>query len=281
MSSNYLTAVMFDLNAIHKEIVAAETTAKQKAADAGDVLTGLKAELAHGEFKPWIEQNCEFSYRTASAYMRVAKLKDADRCTFDRCASIAEVLDVMRQPRPAANSDEEPEAITTARRRAEIVKKIDGMSHEELEGFMPLILEVLGDVPHPINDALPKITAEDYANLIEQIHKRGQLLPIVRWEGLILDGMNRLNACKELGIEPVFEDWPEDADMDLVSCYCLTMNGLLEVDTRTRYENGPTPEYVSWAYLSRDRRGAPDATLWDCWVWAYVQWKADRSRDGA
>ncbi len=39
----------------------------------GHLLSEAKSHMKHGEFIPWIKQNCEFSRRAASTYMRVAK----------------------------------------------------------------------------------------------------------------------------------------------------------------------------------------------------------------
>jgi phage N-6-adenine-methyltransferase len=49
----------------------------------GELLTAKKAELRHGEFKPWIAANCEFSYQSAARYMQVAEKKSLTRETFE------------------------------------------------------------------------------------------------------------------------------------------------------------------------------------------------------
>ena len=84
---------------LHMQIVDAESMAKDNAADLGDRLIAKKAELKHGEFKPWIEANLTFSYRKPAEYMQVARAKGADLRTFDACTSIREVLDLGKQPK--------------------------------------------------------------------------------------------------------------------------------------------------------------------------------------
>ena len=56
--------------------------ARQHAAGAVDhaILVGkllwlVKRKLGPGEFRPWIEQHCEFSHRTAKRYLRAALWK--------------------------------------------------------------------------------------------------------------------------------------------------------------------------------------------------------------
>ncbi len=80
------------INEKHREVVALGRTAKEIAAEIGEELLAVKAELKHGEFIPWVEQNCAFAYRGAAEYMQVARTKNAERRTFDACSSIREVL---------------------------------------------------------------------------------------------------------------------------------------------------------------------------------------------
>lgn len=46
----------------------------REAKAAGEELLWVKKCLKHGEFKPWIKENCRFSYDTAVQYMRVVKI---------------------------------------------------------------------------------------------------------------------------------------------------------------------------------------------------------------
>lgn len=52
----------------------------------------MKQKLAHGEFMPWVSNNCSFKRQTAQDYMKVAKAKYQSAGNFARCESIAEVL---------------------------------------------------------------------------------------------------------------------------------------------------------------------------------------------
>lgn len=54
---------------------------------------------------------------------------------------------------------------------------------------------------HPLADAFPLIEGQDFEDLVSDIDKNGQLHPIVRFEGKILDGRNRYKACQRLGIK--------------------------------------------------------------------------------
>ncbi len=66
-----------------------------------------------------------------------------------------------------------------------------------------MILEI-----HPANLAvLPEMSPESYAKLLEDISGFGLRYPIILYQGKILDGKYRYQACIELGIEPWCEDW--------------------------------------------------------------------------
>ena len=48
------------------------TRAVKRAIRIGELLTEVKAEVAHGEWIPWVEENLVFGQREAQRYMRVA-----------------------------------------------------------------------------------------------------------------------------------------------------------------------------------------------------------------
>lgn len=94
------------MNKLHQEIEGAELTAKEKeltakekAAELGDMLIAKKAELKHGEFMPWVEANCSFKRQRAQDYMKVAKAKYQSAGNFARCESIAAVLALGKKPK--------------------------------------------------------------------------------------------------------------------------------------------------------------------------------------
>ena len=57
-----------------------------------------------------------------------------------------------------------------------------------------------------------QMTDEEFSGLVEDIKEKGLQCPITRWRGEIIDGVHRLLACLEAGVEPVFEDLDDDAD---------------------------------------------------------------------
>lgn len=56
----------------------------------------------------------------------------------------------------------------------------------------------------------PPMSAEEYQGLKESIRAFGMIDEITLWRGQVIDGLHRLRACLELGIEPRFTTLPDD-----------------------------------------------------------------------
>lgn len=73
---------------------------------------------------------------------------------------------------------------------------------------------------HPVANLFPMLPSEELQELADSIKQDGQLQPIVLSpSGRLLDGRNRLAACKLAKVEPVFEVYEGDED-----AYALTVN---------------------------------------------------------
>jgi ParB-like chromosome segregation protein Spo0J len=84
------------------------------------------------------------------------------------------------------------------------------------------VATVQGDYePHPAASIFPVIGEEDYNALKEDIRAHGQIEDIVLLGGKVLDGRNRLRACRELGLEP---RWCELTECDDPIAYVLSKN---------------------------------------------------------
>lgn len=65
--------------------------AKDIVVDIGERLMEVKKAMGHGNFKPWVAENCMFSYRTAADYLTIAKVKMRRAALLGQCSSIREV----------------------------------------------------------------------------------------------------------------------------------------------------------------------------------------------
>lgn len=63
---------------------------------------------------------------------------------------------------------------------------------------------------HPLAEIFPLIEGYEFAGLVEDIRINGLREPIVLYGGQVLDGRNRLRACKTAGVVPRFETYAGD-----------------------------------------------------------------------
>jgi len=59
---------------------------------------------------------------------------------------------------------------------------------------------------HSATGLFPPMSDEDFAQLKADIQQNGQKMPILVYRNKIVDGRERLRACRELGIDPRFDD---------------------------------------------------------------------------
>jgi FtsZ-binding cell division protein ZapB len=57
---------------------------------------------------------------------------------------------------------------------------------------------------HPLCTLFPRLSGNEYQNLVEDIKKNGLMDPIILHDNMILDGGNRYRACIDAGVEPEF-----------------------------------------------------------------------------
>lgn len=70
--SNRLAALAADIRAAHQDSCRAAITLAERALAAGTALIEAKRLVAHGEWQPWLRENCGLSERTARRYMALA-----------------------------------------------------------------------------------------------------------------------------------------------------------------------------------------------------------------
>ena len=69
---------------------------------------------------------------------------------------------------------------------------------------------------HPFADLFPMMTSDELSALAADVAEHGLRHPVVMYEGMVLDGRNRLLACEQAKIEPTFEEYAGDDPLSLV-----------------------------------------------------------------
>ncbi|MGO7787372.1 DUF3102 domain-containing protein [Rhizobium ruizarguesonis] len=75
-SNNRLPVLAASIKTEHDECVAAMRQSLSHALAAGDMLMEAKTLVGHGEWLPWLAENCPIPKRTAQLYMRLAKHRE-------------------------------------------------------------------------------------------------------------------------------------------------------------------------------------------------------------
>lgn len=68
-----LATVANDINKLHENFTSKANEALKLAFECGKKLAEVKAQLSHGDWKVWVEENLDFSLRHAQRLMRLAK----------------------------------------------------------------------------------------------------------------------------------------------------------------------------------------------------------------
>jgi len=73
---------------------------------------------------------------------------------------------------------------------------------------------------HPLCTLFPRLSGYEFDCLKHDIKENGLRTPITTYQGMILDGGNRYQACIDLGIRPMFEEFVGEA----IGAFVLTSN---------------------------------------------------------
>ena len=69
---------------------------------------------------------------------------------------------------------------------------------------------------HPVAELFPMLSAAELSELAASIKREGLINACVRQGGVLLDGRNRLAACKLAGIEPTFTEYHGDSPVAFI-----------------------------------------------------------------
>ena len=79
---------------------------------------------------------------------------------------------------------------------------------------------------HPLANLFPPMRKTEFEELCADIKERGQLHSILTFNGLIVDGRHRWQACALLGIPPITKEWDGGDDM---------LGGVLSLNLKRRH----------------------------------------------
>ena len=101
---------------------------------------------------------------------------------------------------------------------------------------------------HDLSGLFGDMPKDDFAKLTEDIKRHGLQHPIVTWQGKILDGWHRYNACKSAGIEPKFVEFSGNSiEQKAPALLPAVERGDIGLLTAERVANTYAPEVIAKA----------------------------------
>lgn len=99
---------------------------------------------------------------------------------------------------------------------ADMVTQNLAMAELSVVRNMDELSERFGMKVHRANSVWPMMDDYDIERLADSINRSGLLKPILVQDGVLLDGKNRLAACKIAGVEPTFKEFEGDDPTDYI-----------------------------------------------------------------
>lgn len=192
-------ALKNEINAHHRECLKSAGDAVHHALECGRLLCEAKAEIEHGQWTAWVEQYCDFSYRTARDYVQAFKVHGLLGHKLEVPAtSISQIKNLLPAPErtnpssgvklagvatippPVANTNQGLGSVTDS-------EPVEDFTASDTDGTDVSTEAAGGDFP---SDRCPACN-------------------LVRWEA-VEEGF-QCGSCGHWHGEPVAEDEPEDA----------------------------------------------------------------------
>lgn len=105
-------------------------------------------------------------------------------------------------------------------------------------------------VIHEFANLYPMLSEEELQEMADDIAQNGQQNPIIIKNGVLIDGRNRLAACKLAGIEPLIQEYDEDLDESGIKSLVLSLN-----NNRRHLSKGQKAMSVAIAYPDPEKGG--------------------------
>lgn len=114
-----------EINALHEELTGNAQRSLRLAIRAGELLATQKANLPHGAWLPWLNENVNFSVRTASRYIAIYEARD--RLKSDTVSNLKTAYRLLTDKIVPMTSEEAERSLGVVRRN------LHALSHELME----------------------------------------------------------------------------------------------------------------------------------------------------
>ena len=191
----------------------------------GKRLIEAKEQLKHGQWGKWLEEKVDFSQRTANQFMRVAtEFSNSQSISNLGTRKLFLLLDVPVDNREEFIDKNNLEEMTTRQLQKE-VKNLQSNSLEYNE-LKIIDIEIAKLKPLSSHDKYFKnMTGEEWIRFLKSIQRLGIIEPILISQNYeIISGVQRVRACKDLGISSIPCRMKKYSDTDVMLQDCLISN---------------------------------------------------------
>ncbi|KXL53396.1 ParB-like nuclease domain protein [Anaerotignum neopropionicum] len=178
----------------------------------GKILIKVKDSLPHGKFGEWLENEVDFSQRSANQFMKIAREFGSNSQAISNLESTKLYLlaELPADDRENFMNENDVKNISTREMKQKIKdykKNSNGFWNivDKIRDANKYNIPVDELKPFPNNtDYFPDMKRRNYIDFLESIEQYGVLNPIlITRDNTIISGHQRVRACKDLGIETI------------------------------------------------------------------------------
>lgn len=200
-----------ELVQIEKEIIKLKNQTAENMIQIGYKLIEAKEKLSHGEWGNWLENRVEFSQRTANQLMRIAKEFGTNSQAISNLeiTKVGLLLDVPTEKREEFIENHDLKTLSTREIKKIIKETVNKIETDSVidrnRDFNIYELSVDDLIPLAEHEKyFPVRVGKEWINYLNCVDKYGitERVLIAR-DNTIIDGHERVRACKDLGIKTV------------------------------------------------------------------------------
>ena len=170
----------------------------------GKRLIEAKKQLQHGQWGKWLEEKVDFTQRTANQFMRVAtEFSNSQSLSNLGTRKLFLLLDVPADKREEFIDKINLEEMTTR----QLQKEVKNLKSNSLEIDESKIIDIEVDKLKPFSihgKYFKDMNGEEWIRFLKSVQTQGIIEPIlISQEYVIISGVQRVRACRDLGIKSI------------------------------------------------------------------------------
>lgn len=200
-----------EIQEIETNIIRLKRETAENIIQIGLELSRAKDKLSHGEWGDWLRDKVDFSQRTASTYMNIAKAFGSNSQAISNLSvtKLGMLLDVPEDKRENFIEEHNVKDMST-RELKEVIKSAsdDGIGESCIDYVMDgELVDIDVDCLKPLPDHEKYFygrKGKEWIEFLNSVDKYGICQPIIiARDNTIVSGHERVRACKDLGIQKI------------------------------------------------------------------------------